>query len=135
MADLLITAASVLASANGVIARGTAGATITAGKTLYLDTADNRLKLADANGTTPANTVRGIALNGASDGQPVNYLTEDPNFSPGATLVPGTTYILSGTAGGIAPDSDAVSGWTKIVLGVAKTTSVMAMKITTGGAV
>jgi hypothetical protein len=133
--DLTITPASVLQSGNATTARGTAGTTITAGKTLYLDPADSKLKLADANGSAPANSVRGIAVNGAADGQYVNYVTEDPNFTPGGTLVPGTVYVLSATAGGICPAADLASGHTSIVVGVAKSTTAMAMKITAGGAV
>jgi hypothetical protein len=134
MADLSITAASVLQSANGVVARGVAGATLTAGMPVYLDTADNKLKPADANGTAPLNSVRGITVNGAADGQFVNYVTEDPNFVAGATLTAGVIYVLSATAGKICPAADLASGHTSIVLGVAKSASVLALKITTGGA-
>ena len=73
MADLVVTPASVLTSDIAKAKRGIAGATIVHGKALYLDSADNKLKLADSNsGSAGAalRTFKGIALNAAPDGQP-----------------------------------------------------------------
>lgn len=125
MATLVITAANVLSSASATRKSGIAGATITAGQVLYKDAADsNKLKLADANGAAALRVVEGIALHGASPGQPIAYVTRDPNFKPGATLVIGTTYMLaSDTPGGIAPDSDAAAGDYVTTLGVAVSTT------------
>ena len=79
MADLTITAASVVAGEGASVKQGTAGATITAGKAVYRDGADGKYKLADSNGATATiRGVDGIALNGASDGQPVSILTAGP---------------------------------------------------------
>lgn len=125
MATLAITAANVLASASATKKTGVAGATITAGQVLYKDAADsNKLKLADANGAAALRVVEGIALHGASNGQPLTYVIRDPNFNPGAVLVVGTTYMLaSDTPGGIAPDADAAAGDYVTTLGVAETTT------------
>lgn len=124
MADLTITATSVLASTNAQTAEGIAGATITAGQAVYVDTADsNKLKLADANSAT-ASIVAGIALNGAAAGQPVEYVTEDDDFTPGATLSISAAagkgvYVLSDTAGGIKPAGDLAAADYPVVLMVA----------------
>jgi hypothetical protein len=137
MATLSITAASVLASASAVKTTGVAGATITAGQVLYKDGADsNKMKLADANGAAALRVVEGIALHGASAGQPITYVTRDPGLTVGATLVVGTSYMLaSDTPGGIAPDADAAAGDYVTVLGVAKSTTQLNFQITASGAV
>jgi hypothetical protein len=68
MADLTITAASVLAGSGAKKVNGTAGATITAGQAVYLDSADNEYKLADNDSATAAvRTVAGIALHASLD--------------------------------------------------------------------
>ena len=111
MADLTVTAASVLASSNATKRKGIAGATITAGQVLYEDSADGKFKLADADASAALSNVVGIALHGAANGQPLEIVTEDPLFTPGATLSNSITgfngcYVLSDTAGGIKPFGD-----------------------------
>jgi len=120
--DLSITAASVLPSTNAVVKTGTAGGTITAGQTLYADASDGGdLKLADADASALTAVVVGIALHGASDGQPLSFLASG-DITIGATVVVGEIYVLSGTAGGIAPEADlATADWVS-VLGVGITT-------------
>src|SRR2546430_2343743 len=109
MANLTITPANVLASATALTASGVAGATITAGQTIYKDATDSKkLKLSDANLSAATAAVDGIALNAASSGQPVSYVFQDDAFTPGATLVVGETYVLSGTAGALCPVADLV---------------------------
>lgn len=103
MADLSITAANVKHK-SGPKGSGLAGATITAGQALYLDTADNRLKLADADALASSRFV-GVALHGASAEQPLDYA------APGAVVDLGAgtqslIYIVSGTAGGLSPHTD-----------------------------
>ena len=129
MSDISVTAANVLAGTNAVIHEGLAGGTITAGMALYSDTSDsNKLKAADANASATTAKVVGIALHGASSGQPLKYVVEDDDFTPGATLslsaaADDGVYVLSGTAGGIAPIADLASGWYPVVLFVAKSTT------------
>lgn len=140
MADITITAANVLASANAKKGFGVAGATITAGQALYSDaSASFKLKPADANVLASANCV-GIALHGASDGQPLTYVFEDDDFSPGGTLslsvaADSGIYVLSATAGGIAPMDDLAATMYPVVLGVAKSTTKLYLRITRGTAV
>lgn len=138
MAAISITASSVLKSATGSRAWGIAGTTITAGQALYIDTGDsNKLKLADANGTAPANTFAGIAENGASAGQPVSYVTVDTGgFTIGASVLAGDTIWLSPTAGGITKtQADLVAGCTVVCLGTMLTTTTLALNPVTGGVV
>lgn len=138
MANLTITAASVLPGANAKIAQGIAGATITAGQVLYLDPADNKLKLASAGAAATASPV-GIALQGAANGQRVEYVYEDDDFTPGATLVLTAigdkgTYVLSATAGAIAPLGDLIATNRLTGLLTAKSATKAILKITSSGA-
>ena len=136
MAAISITAANVLKSSTGQVSVGTAGATITAGQAVYIDTTDsNKIKLADADGTAPANTFAGIALNAASSGQPVSYCTNDTaGFTIGATVLAGDTIWLSPTAGGITKTrADLVSPSTVITIGNMLTTTTMNLTPNVGG--
>ncbi len=133
MVDVTITAASVLASGAANKKLGRAGATLTAGQAVYEDLSDNNdFKLADADGTAAQGAVAGITLNGAADGQPVEIVISDTGFTPGGTLVDGTLYVLSGTAGAIAPVADLAAGDRSVVLMVATSTTVAIMKIVAG---
>ncbi|MBK9751824.1 MAG: hypothetical protein IPO91_34370 [Chloroflexi bacterium] len=140
MSDVSITAASVVKGANAKTRRGRAGATITAGQAVYEDSSDNfDLKLADANASAATANCVGIALHGASDGQPLEYVYEDDDFTPGGTLslsaaADDGVYVLSGTAGGIAPIGDLASGMYPVIIGVAKSTTKMNLKIVRGTA-
>ncbi len=134
MADLSITAANVVRSATDAqTENGTAGATITAGQTVYKDEADsNKWKLADANASILTAAVYGIALNGASNGQPLVVQTAG-DITIGATLTVGAIYVQSGTAGGIAPTADLVTGWYSFIIGIGKTASVMRLVLRGAG--
>lgn len=121
MADITVTAANVVAGANASVDRRyNAGAAVTAGQTVYLDTATNTWKLADANASIDTAELGGVALHAASTGQPLAVLT-DGDYNPGATVAVGTIYVVSDTPGGIAPAADGVTGWFTSVLGVATT--------------
>ena len=111
MADLSITAANV-SGADGEWSRVelVAGATITAGQICYMDTANSNVaKLAQSDGTALEGTVKGIAMHGAASGQPI-ILAVSGDIDLGATLTVGETYVLSQTAGGVAPIGDLASG-------------------------
>lgn len=133
MADLTITAANVLAGSGATKVAGTAGATITAGQAVYLDTSDNEYKLADCDHATAAvRAPAGLALNGASDGQPLTVLTGGP-ITIGATVTAGVAYYLSPTAGGICPVADVLSGDYPTILGIATSATVLDVKIHSAG--
>lgn len=132
MADISVTAANVKIVSDAAVADGTAGATITAGQAVYLDETDNKFKLADADNTATTAAVRGIALNGASDGQPIKVASSGV-LNMGATLTVGTIYVLSGTAGGVCPASDLTSGDYVSLLGVAITAANLKLNINNSG--
>lgn len=138
MADITITASSVLPSANATIALGVAGATITQGQVVYIDTAaSNVLKLADADLSTAAAVVTGIALSAGSTGQVIRYATEDPAFVlGGAAMLAGDDVWLSDTAGGLTKTrAELEAGDTIVHMGVMTSTTVMNLKITIGGVI
>ncbi len=133
MADLAITAANVLAGAGASVSRGVAGATVTAGQAVYLDTATGTWKLADNNSATAAvRAPGGLALNGASNGQPLAVLTEGP-ITIGAALTAGVAYYLSDTPGGICPVADLATGEYPTVIGIATSTTALNVQINSSG--
>ncbi|NTG85860.1 hypothetical protein G6L15_06825 [Agrobacterium rhizogenes] len=131
MADITITPANVVAGTNAVRDIGTAGETIAAGKVVYLDAAINKWKLSD-NNATGTRTVHGIALNGASLNQPVS-IVKGGDVTIGATLTPGVAYYLSATAGGICPVADLATGMDTILIGLAKSATVLGIDIQDSG--
>jgi hypothetical protein len=111
----------------------TAGGTLTAGMPVYKDLTDsNKHKAARANAAATA-VVAGIALHGASSGQPL-LIQNDGNINLGATLVLGETYCLSdAVAGQIVPIGDLGSSDYPTILGIAISTSILALDIQVGG--
>lgn len=135
MAALTITATSVVAQPGATVIDGTAGATITAGQVVYLDSTTGLYGLADTDSATAdARVVAGVALNGAATGQPINILTRGP-FTVGATVVRGLGYYLSPTAGGIAPVADIVTGAYPTFLGFATSTTVLNLQPVAAGVI
>jgi hypothetical protein len=129
MADLTITAASVVAGGNAKKTEGNAGATITAGQAVYRAAATGLIQLADCDSATAeARTPLGIALNGGAAGQPIEVQTEGL-ITIGATVAAGVAYYLSPTAGGICPVADLASGDYPVLLGFGRSTSVIALEI------
>lgn len=130
MTDVSITAANVLTGSGSAVKYGTAGATITAGQAVYLDEASTgEWLLADSDAASAAargSGKIGIALNGASDGQPIAVQTGG-NIAIGGTLVAGTVYVLSATPGGIAPQADLTTGDYVTIIGVATSSSVLSL--------
>jgi len=124
MAAIAITAGSFIPSSSARIREGIAGATITQGQTLYLDSATNTLKLCDANARLAAATCVGIACQSVATGQRLEYVWEDPTLAIGATMVIGDTIWTSATAGGITKTfADNTTGIYTCVLGTANSTS------------
>jgi hypothetical protein len=133
MTDLTITAASVVAGANAVRDSGSAGEAITAGQAVYRSSTSNKWMLADSDSATAeARTAIGIALNGAALNQPLAVL-KSGDITIGATLTAGTAYYLSNTPGGICPVADVGAGESVCLLGLAKSTTVLAVAIQSPG--
>lgn len=121
MADLSITAANVLFT-SGTKTTGVAGAAVTAGQALYLDTTTNTLKLAQCDGTAAEVAAVGIALHAAGSGQPLTYAGQGSVINIGGTTAKTTAYMVSATAGGVAPQADLDSGKRICYLGYATAT-------------
>ncbi len=136
MADLNVaTPANVVAASGSVIRDVIAGATITQGQVVYSDSAaSNKYKLAQADGTVAEANAVGIALNAASDTQPLRIITSG-DIDPDATVVVGEVYMVSAAAGGIAPIIDLVVGNFPTILGVGTSVSNIQLRINAAGVV
>jgi len=134
MADLSVTAASVVAGSGGARAGyALAGETITAGQAVVKDASTGKYLKADSNHATAALRIaEGIALNGAALNQPIAVHTSGP-ITIGATMTAGVAYYLSDTAGGICPVADVGSGEGVCLLGLATSTTVLDVDIQTPG--
>ena len=115
MADISFTAATAIRD-SGDFEVGTSGASIAAGEVVYLDSATNTYKEA-INTSEAAAAATGIALTTSFTGQPVVIQTSG-TMTFGGTVVVGEVYMVSGTAGGIAPEADVVSADYVTLLGV-----------------
>lgn len=126
MADLSVTATSVVAAAGATIVDGILGATTTAGQTAYKDTSAGTTPptygLCDADGADAVATLAGIFLTGGAAGQRCQVLVAG-DWNPGGTVTVGGVYVTSDTAGGIAPVADLTSNWKTTIVGVATTAS------------
>lgn len=127
MADLSITPANVSGSDERII--GVAGGTITAGLTVRLN-ATNEV-IAAGNDSAANAAAIGIALNGASDGQPVAY-QKSGSIDLGATLAVGKVYVLS-ASGAISPVDDVATSDYVTVLGVATAADALKLGIVVSG--
>lgn len=129
MADLVITAANVLAGAGAIKQSGAALEAVTAGKGAYFDPVTKKFGLWDSNSPTAAvRKMAGIFLNGAGVNQPV-VVQSAGRINLGATLVAGEVYFQSETPGGIQPYADLASGEYVGLLGVAVSTSELELHI------
>jgi hypothetical protein len=133
MTDITITPTSVVAGANASTETGMAGEAITAGKLVYRAAATQKLMLSDTNAAAAeAHKPLGVALNGASLNQPV-MVQKHGDITIGATLVVGDSYYASDTAGGICPRADVAAGEEVVLIGLAKSTTVLAIDIQAPG--
>ena len=132
MPDLTITAANVVPGADAVRESGTAGEAITAGRLVCFDPTTLTYRLADSNGVAALRVPNGIALNTASTGQPLGVQTAG-DITLGAVLTAGVAFYLSDTPGGICPVADLATGESPCVVGIAKSTSVLSVRILPSG--
>lgn len=134
MADITITAANVKVESGAVIAPAPVqvGEAVTQGKVGYLDSATGKYMLAQSDGTAAQAAAAGIFVTpAATNGSAV--LAKSGPMDLGATLVVGTTYVVSQTAGGIAPIADVASGDFVTILGVAVAADQLTLNIVTSG--
>ena len=133
MADLTVTASSVVADPNASRVSGQSGETITAGKAVYLSSTTKKWMLADSNSATAeAKKAGGIALNGASLNQPLVVCTSGP-VTIGATLTAGQPVYLSETPGGLQSAADLATGENVCLIGLAASTTVLNVAIQAPG--
>jgi len=113
------------------VVEGTAGATIVAGQTVYLDSTTNTYKLADC-GAATTDAMAGFAITGASATQPLKVLID--GSMTGVGLTDGEAYFLSTTAGDICLYADLVGGTDYITyVGTATSTTVILVSIHVSG--
>jgi len=137
MADISVTAANVRA---GSLASGanietvTAGETITAGQSVYKKASDSEWYKADADSSaeTAGSGGLAVALTNAGDGETL-VIQKKGVYAAGATTVVGELYVVSSTAGGIAPASDGASGWYTSILGTGSSTTEINLNVDVTG--
>lgn len=120
MANLVVTAANVKWVSGTQPRVVKAGATITRGQVVYLDTTDNEHKLADADNDNTS-VFAGIALTDGYDGSDMLIAPAGATVQIGATPVSGTVYVIGTTPGAIMPWADIVAAdWVTVCfIGVA----------------
>ncbi len=124
MVDANVTPAEVLPGADTSYVKGTLGETVTAGQCVYLDSTTATYKKADIDASADAANAIGIAMNGGSSGQFVKIATGG-HIDPGFTVILGEIYVVSGTAGGIAPVADLAQNDYTHILGLGISASSM----------
>lgn len=130
MADLAITASSVVPGTGAVWQTGTAGVTVAAGKWLYLDSSTSTLKLADTDDTTAIAAVVGIAVHESTAGRPLTYVSSGPvTMTTTPAMLPGRHYYLTDSAGGMGPQADLAINWNVVRLGYALTATSFQVEI------
>jgi hypothetical protein len=137
VADIVITAANVVAGASAQTKTGIAGAAIAAGDIVYLDsTTTGKWQLADSDAATAEARGQtsniGVALNSAALNQPVIVQVSGP-VTVGAVLTAGTAYYLSDTPGKLCPVADDVAGDYYTLIGLAASTSVLNIDVQYSG--
>lgn len=129
MANLSITAADVVADSNASRENGVAGEAIAAGEMCYLSSTTRKFMLADADSATAeARRATHIALNSAALNQPLAVMKAG-DVTLGAVLTAGVAYYLSDDPGKICPLADVSGGDYICLIGLAKSTSVLAVAI------
>lgn len=127
--DLVITAANVkIGGASAKTQDVVFGETVTNGQPVYLKASDGKYYKADNDASEATAEARGIALVGNSaDGYGI-IVTSGPIYI-GATTAAGMNYVVSSTAGGIAPVADLGSNDYITSLGHAISTTVIYVDI------
>jgi hypothetical protein len=134
MTDIVITAANVVLSKTAAKSLGYAGEAVAAGKVGYLDAATQEYLLADSDSATAAAKIPTcMFLASAANDQPVCVAKAGVDVTLGAVLTAGLAYYLSNTPGGICPVEDVGSGERVVLIGVAKSTSVLHLLFTDTG--
>ena len=132
MVDVTVTEAEVLPGTDTVYVDGLFGATITGGQLVYLDATTATYKLADTDVDAATALAVGIAMIGGVSAQPCK-IAVGGSLDPGFTVGVGEVYVVSGTAGGIAPVADLANGDFTMVVGIGVTASSLKLVFKTAG--
>ncbi len=111
------------------------GATITAGQTLYLDAADNKYKLADANASSSTAAIKAVAMTPGVDTGYGIVAISGSIILVGTAAAVGTTYFVGQTAGSIVPHADLTTSDYTSRVGTAETTTQILLAIEATGIV
>lgn len=132
MADLTQTAANVGVQTKTVSLQiMQAGETLTQGQPVYKKAADGKAWLADSDAEATAKAV-GITMTSAATDEFV-ILAKSGGVDLGATLTVAETYVVSTTAGKIAPIGDMASGDYVTILGNASAADTLDISIKASG--
>ena len=132
MAAVTITAANLGVGANAATRLYEVGVATAHGQVIYLDTANGDYRLADADVEATAKAAAIAVTSASADGDYVIGLTSG-DLVIGSGLVKGAEYYLGTTPGTIVPKSDLAGGDYVTRLGIAKSTSVLAVAIDVTG--
>ena len=136
MANLSQTPGNVALGSNARTETVQVGEAVTQGQPVYQLTTDSKWYRSDANVAAAQTGQNAIVLTPAStNGYAVIIRQQRALVNLGATLVKGTTYVVSATAGAIAPQADLTTGDGIIVLGIASTTALLDLQINATGIV
>lgn len=111
------------------------GATIAVGQPVYIDSTDNKAKLADNNASAATATVKGIAITPGVNGSTGYIATGGSIILVGASMGVGQTYCLGATAGTIVDEGDVATGNNLSRIGSGATTEQLDLDITNTGIV
>lgn len=113
MADVALTAANIspVNETQAEISTMIAAAAITKGQAVYQDT-NGKANLARANNTGTVQTLRGVALNDAAAGRPVNVLEHGSVFGFTVSGLDGgdQIFLSAATAGALADEAPSTNG-------------------------
>lgn len=137
MVDIAVTPANVRPDTTKNLVRGISGEALVAGQLCYKDpTLGTWFRWDDDVGAASLlQTELAIAMCSTPGAAQAITLQNDPDSSVnlGATLVAGTTYVGSDTAGGIRPFVDLSTGDTVAIVGIATATSLIKLGIKNTG--
>lgn len=132
MVDITVTAANVHPYSDATRQLVQAGEAITPGQPVYLKSSDSKYYKCDSNAGLEESGAAGIALGYAPAADDYFTMQTAGDIDLGATLTVGEIYVVSGTAGGIAPCGDLTTGWYTTILGIATTAAKLQMDIHKG---
>lgn len=131
MAVLSITSAVPADGAQFVV--GVAGEAISIGQAVHYNKSDGKYYLADADNPNRRNLV-GIAVTTCAANSQVVVQTSG-EVTLGAAATPAEIYIAGATPGSVHPVGDAAASWGIMLLGIARTATVMKLIVTNTGIV